>query len=59
MSVLNALGCTFVVKIQASKLAGVGTVPKAEIDRIGSVVHGGFKGGETASRAYKFHGFLR
>lgn len=38
VGVVDAFSCALVIEIQACELASVGTVPEAEVDRVGAVV---------------------
>nr|WP_199490933.1 hypothetical protein [Marinobacter vulgaris] len=58
VGVFDTFTGTLVIEIQPRKLAGVGAATEAEIDCISAIVHGGFQGWQTTSRAYELHGYL-
>ena len=58
VGIVNTLGGTFLVEVQAGKLPGIGAVSETEIHRVGAVIHRSFQGWQTTGRADEFHGIL-
>jgi len=56
MGVAHALVEGLVVEVEPAEIAGVGGVLEAEIDAIGAVIDGCFKGGQAAGGADQFDG---
>jgi hypothetical protein len=57
MGVTDAAVDGSLVKVQAGKIARIGSVAKAQVNTVGSVVDSGFQGRQAASRANQFHGY--